>query len=40
VWKAIRNRKPVIKEFPLSPLAGRIDRLTSVLLGEEKGLVG
>lgn len=39
VWKAIRNRKPVVKEFPLSPLAGRIDRLTSVLLGEEKGFV-
>jgi len=38
VWKAIRNRKPVLKEFPLSPLSGRIDRLTSVLLGEEKGM--
>src|SRR5690606_10608740 len=31
VWKAIRNRKPVVKEFPLSPLSGRLDRLTSVL---------
>jgi flagellar biosynthesis protein FlhG len=38
VWRAVREKKPVMKEFPHSILANRIDRLTRTLLGEQKGL--
>lgn len=38
VWKAVREKKPVVREFPHSILANRIDRLTRTLLGEQKGL--
>lgn len=38
VWKAVRAKKAVVDEFPRSSLAMRIEKLTSSLLGEEKGL--
>lgn len=38
VWKAVRAKKAVLDEFPRSTLAMRIEKLTSSLLGEEKGL--
>lgn len=38
VWKAVRNKKAVILEYPYSVLANRIEHLTKALLGEEKGL--
>ena len=38
VWKAIRQKKPVLVEFPHSILSNRMGRLTKTLLGEEKGL--
>ena len=38
VWKAVRNKKAVIQEYPYSVLANRIEHLTKALLGEEKGL--
>jgi len=38
VWKAVREKKPVMREYPHSILANRIDRLTRTLLGEQKGL--
>ncbi|MBS1985813.1 MAG: P-loop NTPase [Bdellovibrionales bacterium] len=38
VWKSVRSRKAVIKEYPHSVLANRIERMTRTLLGEERGL--
>jgi flagellar biosynthesis protein FlhG len=38
VWKAVRSKKSILKEYPLSVLANRIEKLTRTLLGEEKGL--
>ncbi len=38
VWKAIREKKPVVRDFPHSILANRLDRLARTLLGEQKGL--
>lgn len=38
VWKSVRSRKAVLREFPHSVLSNRIERLTRTLLGEERGL--
>lgn len=38
VWKSVRSRKAVVREFPHSVLTNRIEKLTRTLLGEERGL--
>jgi flagellar biosynthesis protein FlhG len=38
VWRAVRNKKAVVQEFPNSILTSRFDRMTRTLLGEMKGL--
>lgn len=38
VWKAVRNKRAVVHEFPNSPLANKMEKLTRSLLGEEKGI--
>jgi len=39
VWKAVRQKKSVLQEYPHSVLANRFERLTRSLLGEEESMV-
>lgn len=38
VWKAVRQKKSVLKEYPHSILSNRIEKLARILLGEEEGI--